>query len=106
MNAAFSPDVARLAVTNKGVLEVADLRRNEVRFHWKGIGLAAASWSPDGHRLAVAGNGERVIPLVAAALGVAETTGEPVADGSRGARRRGHALPRRLAPWPAPSACR
>ena len=30
--------------------------------------------------LAVAGNGERVVPLVAAALGVSEAAGEPVAD--------------------------
>jgi WD40 repeat protein len=54
----FSPDLSQLAVMLYGTLEIVDLRRNEVRFRWKGNGISAVSWSPDGRLLAIAGGGE------------------------------------------------
>jgi WD40 repeat protein/tetratricopeptide (TPR) repeat protein len=59
----FSPDGSRLALIKGGAtheiaLEVVDLQRNEVCFHWKGTGFGAVSWSPDGRLLALAGRGD------------------------------------------------
>jgi WD40 repeat protein/serine/threonine protein kinase len=57
--AAFSPDESQLAVAAGHALEIADLRRNEVRFRWDGTYNDAVSWSPDGRYLAVGGAGDQ-----------------------------------------------
>jgi WD40 repeat protein len=39
-------------------LQVVDVQRKEVCFHWRGTLFSAVSWSPDGRLLALAGHGE------------------------------------------------
>ena len=57
----FSPDSSRLALLKNQSIDVADLRRNEVCFHWEGIRVpCAAAWSPDGRLLAVAGTAQAI----------------------------------------------
>jgi tetratricopeptide (TPR) repeat protein len=56
--ASFSPDASLLAVGRGGDLEIADLRRSEVGFRWKGERVLAVSWSPNGRHLAIAGRGD------------------------------------------------
>ena len=59
LGSAFSPDASRLAlVGGRPMLEILDLRQNEVCFRWDGSWAAAASWSPDGRLVAIAGNGD------------------------------------------------
>jgi WD40 repeat protein/serine/threonine protein kinase len=58
-SSALSPDSSRLALTGTPLLEIVDLRENEVRFRWEGTSWATAvSWSPDGRLVAVAGGGD------------------------------------------------
>jgi WD40 repeat protein/serine/threonine protein kinase len=55
---AFSPDASKLALSNGPILEIVDLRLDEVPFRWESRGYHVLSWSPDGRLLAAAGRGE------------------------------------------------
>jgi WD40 repeat protein len=60
----FSPDASRLAFVSAPsaqeveAVEIADLRGNEVLFHWGCVWPLAVSWSPKGRFLAIAGGGD------------------------------------------------
>jgi WD40 repeat protein/serine/threonine protein kinase len=57
----FSPDGSRVALYRRydpGQVEIVDLKRNEICFHWQGLGVQAVAWCQDGRFLAAAGEGE------------------------------------------------